>query len=414
MAKEIYSLDEEKMVTIPEDAPKDEESETNDKEDESDDVEEEDEAETETEEAEPETEDSDETTEDEESEEDGDEEESETVTTDDFIKDKFGEEYGITSEEDFKDVLDRSVELLEKNETLEAEIKKLKEAPSAPVFKSKTQESVYNALKDYDPEKIPDGLHMMAGLIGMDLDKTDPKLILEQQFIMEHPELGLERARKKFQRRFDEKFVVNEETFDGTPEQLKEKKEDLDSDLQIETAKAKKFIKEKQAEFKVKSENKEEVPEVNEAVQTSIASNTDVFNKHMDGLTELIFQADESDDKNLFHYKFSKEDLKKINVAMIGHLSKPSDYDAKGNLIGGFDPEEKFQVAAFAICGKKITAEALKFAQNLAQTIKADDIGKKKPIRKAKASGDSQSMDIDAQAERLAKKKAAERQNKGN
>jgi hypothetical protein len=335
-----------------------------------------------------------------------DEEEDDSTDPDEFIKNKFGEEYGIENEEQFKEVLDRATELLDENENLKKELEEAKKAPKEPVFKSESQKKVYDILKDYDPEKIPDGLHMLATLVGMEVDKTDTRLVLEQEFIMRHPELSIDRARKKFQRDYDRKYVIDEDNFEGTREQLQEKKEDIESDLDIELARAKKFIKEKQQEFKLKSENKEEkTPEVNEELQSNIAKNMDEFAEHFQDIHTLTFEIDEND-KHPFHFKFNDEELKKIKSVVDNFLKNPASYDKNGKVIGGFNAEERFIQAANLVAGTRITEEALKFAKKHAHMIKADEIATKKPKRKAKSSGDAKSMDPMDQFERLAKQKA--------
>ncbi|HTJ52615.1 MAG TPA: hypothetical protein VL443_24335 [Cyclobacteriaceae bacterium] len=421
MAKQIYDLDKDDMVDVvePPASEKKVEDKTKTEPDPAEEEEEEEEevkttAEKEKEKTDPEEEEEEEETEEEkaarieaEKKEKEQEEEETEESVDKILESKFGEKYGIKSEEDLSTILSESEELLDEVASLREENKALKEKPNTPSFKSKTNEAVYNALKDYDIDKLSDGIHMIAGLISMDLDKTDPKLILEQAFIMEHPELSLDKARKKFQRRFDEKYTI-QNADDLDPADLKEKKEDLESDLEIDAAKAKKFIKEKQADFKTKSEDKVETEEVPKEIQEGIASHTKEFQEHMTGIDELIF-ADDDNDKHPFRYKFSKEELGQIKKIVGDHLSNPNAYDGKGKLVGGFDPEEKFQQAAFLVAGPKMVEEARKSAARIAQIIKVEDVAQKKPKRKAVGSGDIQDDSIDAQAERMAKKKEAER-----
>ena len=420
MAKQIYSLDEDKMVDVVEpDATKDEgkksekESEKEEESEESDEEEEEEEKDSEKEESEEEeseesTEDKDDEKESEEEESEEESEEEEQTTVDEFIKSNFEEEYGITSQDEFKEILDRSVELLDENETLKAEIKSLKEAPAATPFKSPSQELIWNAIKDFDPERIGEGINTVFGLIGMDLEKTDKKLVLEQEFIMNNPDLPLDKARKKFQTRYAQKYTVSEkEKEDLTPEQLKEREEDLEIELEMDYKKSMRFLKDKKNELKIKSETKEEPAKVSEAVENSIKSNTEAFAEHFDGIERLTFEVDGV--KNPFHYKFNKEQLTKIKNTVETHLKSPGAYDAKGKLVGGFDAEQLFQNAAFLIAGPSILEEGLKFTRNLAQVVKAEEIAKVKPSRKAKSSAEAKDMSVDAQAERMAKKKQAER-----
>lgn len=420
MAKEIYSLDEDKMVEVEEPTETEEkdaesgEEEQQDGDDESDEESTEEDSEEQEKNEEQDSGNEEEPEEEEQpKDEDSEEEEQEPPHADEIIKNIFGDKYGVKSEADFKEILDESVKILDENEKLTAKIAELEKAPKEPAFKSESQKAVFEMLKDYDPERIPDGLNMLAALVSMDVTKTDPKMLLEQKFIMEHPELNIERARRKFQRDFDAKYSINEDEFED-PQDLKEKKKDIEEDLEIEAAQARKFLKEKQKEVKIKSEQKDEKPEesVNEHVQQSIAKNTAEFDEHFKGIHTLTFQVDEKDPKNLFNYEFSKDELARIKNLMDNHLKHPSSYDDKGNMIGGFDPESKFQTAAFAVCGQQITERALKFAQKYAQVIKAEDIASRKPERKAKSAGRQQSMSIDDQAERLAKKKKEERESR--
>lgn len=428
MAKEIYSFDDDKMVAVeeqPKDKPADQKNEETDAEEEQDEEEESGDKEEESEEhpgekeeesdEESEEEEKDEESDSAEESEDGKEKQSdeesssseEDLTPDDVIQDLFSEKYGIKSESEFHEILDQSVELLNENEKLTARIEELEKAPKGPVFKSENQKAIFEMIKDYDPDRVPDGLSMIASLVGMDLATTDTKLILQQEFIMQHPELSIDRARKKFESKYNEMYTIDEDSFEDQ-EKLKDKKEDIESDLIIARKRAEKFIKEKQQEFKIKSEQKEEPVKVNEEVQSSIAKNTSEFDEYFDGLHTLIIPKEEND-KTPFKYKFSTEELKRIKIVVDNHLKNPGAYDPKGKLIGGFDAHQNFETAAFAVCGVRIAEEALKFAKNLAQRMKAEDIAKKKPDRKPRAEGQPQSMSIDAQAERLAKQKAVAR-----
>jgi len=420
MAKEIYSFDDDKMVAV--EPPKKEEKQPEDTsapDEENEEEPEEGEEEEKKEEASEDDNTKEELEEEIESEEHPAEEEQEKtesksdetpdseITPDEVIQDLFSEKYGIKSESEFQEILDQSIELLDENQKLEAKIKELESAPKGPAFKSENQKAIYEMIKDYDPDRVPDGLSMIASLVGMDLKTTDTKLILQQEFIMQHPELSIDRARKKFENEYNKLYAIDEESFDDA-EKLKEKKEDVESDLIIARKRATKFIQEKQQEFKTKSEEKEESAKVNEEVQASIAKTTSEFNEYFDGLHTLVIPKEEGD-KTPFKYKFSTEELKRIKIVVDNHLKNPGAYDAKGKLVGGFDAHQNFETAAFAVCGLRITEEALKFAKNMAQRMKAEDIAKRKPERKSSEKSQPVSMSIDAQAERLAQKKKAER-----
>jgi hypothetical protein len=334
-------------------------------------------------------------------------EEEEEVDIDEVIKSTLEEKYGIENQEQLTEILDQLDTISEENEELKEKLKVAEEGK--PKFKSKTQEKIYDFVKDYDPEKLADGLITYATIVGMDVEKMDPKLLMEHAFIMEHPNMQIDRARAKFNRDWEKKYVIDEESFEGDAKQLKEKKDDIQDDIEIEADKARKLLKKKQAELKVESENKttEEEPKVSPEVQSEIKENMKSFLNHFKETHTLTFQPDENDEFKV-NYKFSKEELAAIKSLIEKNISNPAHYDKKGKMIGGFDPEEKFIQAAGIIAFRPIVKELLKSARTRSHIIKASEISKQKPIRKAKSSGTVEE-DFMSQAEKLAKKKQKER-----
>jgi hypothetical protein len=334
-------------------------------------------------------------------------EEEEEVDIDEVIKSTLEEKYGIENQEQLTEILDQLDTISEENEELKEKLKVAEEGK--PKFKSKTQEKIYDFVKDYDPEKLADGLITYATIVGMDVEKMDPKLLMEHAFIIEHPNMQIDRARAKFNRDWEKKYVIDEESFEGDAKQLKEKKDDIQDDIEIEADKARKLLKKKQAELKVESENKttEEEPKVSPEVQSEIKENMKSFLNHFKETHTLTFQPDENDEFKV-NYKFSKEELAAIKSLIEKNISNPAHYDKKGKMIGGFDPEEKFIQAAGIIAFRPIVKELLKSARTRSHIIKASEISKQKPIRKAKSSGTVEE-DFMAQAEKLAKKKQKER-----
>jgi hypothetical protein len=345
----------------------------------------------------------------EESEEEEEEEEKEEGV--DEFSSKLKEDYGLDNEEALQELIDNALEIEKKNEELVAELEEVKKKPGEPVFKSETQKKVYEFIKDYDPERVQDGLHAYATLVGMNVEKNDPKLLLEQQFLMKHPNLPIDKARKKFEKNFNEKYLINEDDFDDKAK-YQDAKEDLETDLEIEADEARKFLKEKQKEFKVSSENKKEeanTPEVNEKVEVAMTAILSETKAHMAEVTTLNFQDDE--DEDIIHtHEFTKEQLKMINETMTAIAKSPSSYNSKGQLNGFADVEDLFQAAAFLLFRREISAGLLGFAKKLAPKIKVEEIGKKKPSRKATAKGDAKPKDFMAQAEELGNKRASARQ----
>lgn len=314
------------------------------------------------------------------------------------------EEYEITSLEEVKEILE-GVEQL--TDALQEERKKNKE----PVFKSEAQKKAFEFITTagYDPAKFGEGLLTHAKLVTMDVDGADDRTSLEEQYVIEHPELTREEATFKFNKRFKQKYEVSAAIEDE--DERKDEQRSVDIEKKSDVAKAKKFLKQKQTEYKADDkqvDDKKVIDEVPAEVQTGIKNTLGEFNSFVDGFTEIIF-TDDKDPDNTFTYKIPKPYLKQIGMAGKSYLSRPDIYNEKG-VIPEFDPENYAVTVAMSLLGKEMIQSALKHTDRKAAILKVDEISKIKPEKKGgKSDGELKSEDPMDQWEKLADKKERER-----
>lgn len=315
------------------------------------------------------------------------------------------EEYDIANLDDLRDVLDGVDKL---TEALEAERAKSK----TPEFKSEAQKKAFEFItaSGYDPEKFGEALMTHAKLVTMDVDKADDRTALEEQYVMEHPELTRAEAEFKFNKRYKSKYEVDKAKFEDADEFADEQKSAA-IELKSDSVKARKFLKEKQATYKAedKGEKSKDVTEqVPAPIQNGIKKTVAEFNKYVDGLTELIW-TDDKDPDNQFTYKIPQKYLKQIQTAGNRYLSRPDIYNEEG-IVPQYDPEQYAIKVTSSLLTNEIIQAALRHSSRKAEIIKADKIAEVKPDRKGgKVDGAVESQDFMVQAEALANKKERER-----
>lgn len=339
------------------------------------------------------------------------EEEEEVETVDDFLSKKYSETYGIKSEGDLDDTLKVAAELEKENDELKTELDKLKKESGKPKFDSEQEEKAYEFVKKFPIDKFDQGYHSLVKLVTLDLKTADSKIILEEKFILENPELTRDEALKKFNRDYNRKYTVKKEEFDGDEAAYNEEVEMRNIDLKADVNKARKFLEEQQKEFKRESkttENKESKP--SEAVATSIKAHTQEVNDYINDLDFLRYSFGDKESDDDFVYKFSKEEKKQIREAMLGWIGNPASYDAKGNLIGWEGIDENSQKVAGHLFGTKMIEQAYKHGKSLGEVKQADQIGKRKPDRKSQGgNGELKSATVLDQWEQIAKEEQRKR-----
>lgn len=331
------------------------------------------------------------------------------VSVNDFLSEKYAEHYGIKTEEDLDDTLAVMKELEEEVVELKSKLQEVEKGGTKPKFSSEQEEKAFEFLKNFDVTKLNEGMQTFGRLITMDLATADPKIILEEKFILENPELTRDEAMKKFNRDFKRKYTVAKEDFD-TEEAFNEEDEMRKIDLKADVAGAKKFLDKKQTEFKAKpkeSENKE--AKESPVVQQSITTHVSEVDEYMKEFDSLIFSDDNQDE---FVYKLSKEQKKKAHEALKGWIGNPNSYDAKGKLIGWTGVDEKAQEVSYLLFGPDMIEKAFKHGQSIGERKRVDEIAKKKPNRVSKGgNGELNDLSEEQQWERIAKdKKSGRRQ----
>lgn len=312
--------------------------------------------------------------------------EDDEVTVDDFLSEKYADKYDIHSEKDLDDVLTVSAELEKENDELKAKLNELEKNPSKLKFESEQEEKAFNFIKNYPMDRMGEGMQTFGKIITMDLKTADPKIILEEKFILENPELTRDEALKKFNRDYGRKYVVKAEEFDGDEAGFKEEQEMRAIDLKADVARARDFLSKKQTELKSKpkeAENKEQEKE-NESVISSIKTNTMEIDEYMKDFESLIFTPD--GDTEEFVYKLSKDQKKQVQEALKGWVGNRNSYDAKGKLLGSKGLDEDTQNISYHLFGPDMIEKAYKHGLKKGEIKRADQIGKEKPVRTSKGS----------------------------
>jgi len=335
------------------------------------------------------------------------------VEINDFIAENYKEKYGIENEEQLIEVLDRLDTVLDQNEDLKKELEKAKAEPKS-AFKNERQQKIAEIVERWDD--IQEGFQTTGTIMSMDIEKADKKAVLQEDFIYKHPELTRDQARRKFDKEYTRKYVVDADKFDSE-EAAKEAKEDAEIDLASDYAKAKKSLLKTQEELLKKPDPAEsaappkENPEVTKSIERYAGEFEKVFERFDTGTTQLTFEVD-GDTKNRFSVKLDKAQREQVKIAVEGWLKTPAIYDEKGRIKGGDDLADRIAQASFALYGKEIVAQAIQHAGNVTQIKKAEEIAKRKPDRKGSPAGggDVKNMNADTQWELLAKQKKAQRE----
>jgi len=373
--KQIYDINLGKYVDMPgekkeEKAPESEE-ETEEEEETTDEVKDEKKEEEKEEEAEKE--------ESEEEKEEQAEEEFDSVTPDDFIKNVFGEKYEVQSQEELEELIENAAGVMENYEALQKQVAELKD--QKPKFGSQEEEKAFEFIKKFGVPRQGEAFQTYAKLIAMDVDNADPRMLLEERFVHENPELTREEAQRKFARDFNRKYTLSRESFDGTDAEYKEEVEMLEIDKKSEVNKAKKFLKEQQEKFKPTA--KEEGPKVPEVVQKSIEKNVSSYESFTKDNQELVFE--ESGEKVSF--KLDKDKSSTISKAMMAWVKNPANYDEKGNLVGVKNMQDMQRQVAGAVFLNDIIKAAVSQVKNSVSGKRIDEVAEKKPDKGKSVSG---------------------------
>jgi hypothetical protein len=323
--------------------------------------------------------------------------EEEVIGEDEFIKERYNEKYKIDSAEK----LDEHLELIP---VMAEKIKKLEAEASKPKFETEEHEKLFNFIKDmgYDSTKFPEAIQTYARVISMDVEKADPRILLEEEYILTHTEFTREEAQRKFNKIYTQKYGPLDQKDFESEEAFKEAEEDRKLDLKGDKAKAAKFLAEKQKEFKANPIKKEvEEPQENELISKAIAKSAKEFGAHLGKFKELVFSPTDSEDDD-FPVKFEEAELTQIRAVVDKWVKNPASYDKDGKLLFSSDPEEMTKRAAFMLFGESIIAKNYEHAQKITAAARIEDLAKVSPDRKSKTgSSVPAALSEDEQLEKL-------------
>lgn len=308
--------------------------------------------------------------------------EAEVVDFESAVKERYGEKFEIETVEDLDDLIGDYKKLTEEVE----ELKKLD-----PKFDSDFHKKVFNFITTNlsESSEISEGFLSYARLMEMDVDNLEPRLALKEQFIMENPEISIDKAGTLFDRHYSKKYTVDESNFDLETEEgkreLKEEKEINEITEEKDSKNAKSWLRNKRKEFtpEAKKESKEEA-EAKEATVKVIGESQEAnkveWKEAMTGFESLIF-SDEKNPDEKFTYKLSKKQIGQVNDSINEYITQDSNYDDKGVLLGGFDAENLKIQTTFALFGHKIADEALKNGIAIGEAKKVKEASKLSPKR---------------------------------
>ncbi len=379
--------EEEEEVEVPNDKKKKSKEEK-----ESEDTEEEEESETETEEEPAEEEEESET--EEESEDDG-------LSPDAYIKSIYGEKYGVETQEDLDEVVDKALNLMDEHEALKKAHDQLRAESGKPKFTSEKQQKAFEFLSQFDVDRQGEALDTYAKLISMDVDNADPLMILEERFVHEHPEWTRAEAQRMFKKDYAKKYSPKRESF-GTDAEYEEEIADLKIAEKGEVARAKSYLKEQKTKYKPADK---EQPKSNEAVVKAIEKTGPEYEQHINKTKDIVFQ----DGGDEYKFKLNAEQHSKVSEAMMAWVKNPASYDDKG-VFTGVNPDEMYKMVVGSLFLPEIVSAIKDQVKNKVSIKRAEEIGEKSPKKRSSpGAGDAKMKndDLDAQALRIIKKRAS-------
>jgi len=334
----------------------------------------------------------------------------ERVGIDDFLKEKYAKQYEISSEKDLDEVLESVDVLIKRNAELEKELETAKTGSDNPKFASEAQAKLWDFVKDVDPARIGDRMQVYSRLVGMDVEKENPRLLLEEQFILEHPELPRDRALKKFNYEYNQQYgELNRDNFD-TDEAFKDAKELREINQEDAVHKARKVIKTEQAKLKTETKTQtEDKTKENPTIKKSVTENVSTLDANMKDFNELIFSFTDKDEDDIA-FKFTADQKKLVHSAYKAWIGNPVNYNEKGEFVAGdIDFTQNVKQTAYLLFGDDIVETLHRRIMDLKDITRAEEIATKKPDRKAKVAGDDvgKSLSEEKQWEMAINKKKA-------
>lgn len=326
-----------------------------------------------------------------------------------YIKEKFGEKFGIESEEDLNEILEAQDKLVKIVEDAQAKAKELEK--KEPEYRTDQEKKIAEFLKPFDPSRFGEGLNTVAEIMVMDPATVSGKKAMEEAYIIQHPELTREEAKEIFVEDVWNKFQLNKDDFD-TDEAYTGKKKIADIRLKSEEANARKVLTEKKEQLKAAPVKEKEQEKPFEIPAESITT----YSKEV----EKFFQPEKNKVYDRFNYLsddgkeilatvvFDKEKIEDAKKFMDAYVKNPMNYNKNGK-ISNFKAQELVKQYLRIEHGDWIEDQLWKQVKVVASKLKAEQIAGTTPDKKSIGGGDVK-LGVSEQFAELAKKEREKRQ----
>jgi len=332
------------------------------------------------------------------------EEPDDSIDPDQYITQTYGEKYGLKTEAELTNVIENAMDLMDELETVKAERDTLKAESGKPKFTSDKQQKAYEFLSQFDIDRQGEALDSFAKILTMDMDKANPKMILEEAFVHRNVNKWTrEEAQKMFAREYSRQYSIKRETFDGSDAEFEEEQSLKDLQMKGDVEDAKSYLKEQKAKYKPAEKQEAKTPEV---ITNAIKKNASEFQGFLSKTEQLSLGT--TGEKYIF--KLDAEQREQLSDAFDKWVKNPSNYNEKGEIVGIANPQEMLDRVTGALFLNDIVDSLKSQIKNQVETKRVDEVAKNSPKKRAApAGGDvkTNSDDLDEQARRLIKAKKA-------
>ena len=330
-----------------------------------------------------------------------------------YIKEKFGEKFGIESESDLEELLQAQEKLVQIAETSKQRVAELEKAE--PQYRSEQEKKIAEFLKPFDPSKFGEGLNTVASIMAMDPLSVSGKVAMEEAYIISHPELTREEAKEIFAADEWSKYQVDKDAFD-TDEEFQKAKRITDIRLKSAEDQARKTLVQKKEQLKAappKTETTQtQAQQPAEAPKEAVTTYQKEIDKYFVPDKNKVFDRINyySDDQKtlLASVVLDKEKLDSVKKFVSDYVKQPGVYDKTGK-IPNFDPQEITKTAIRILHGDWYEEQLFNQIKVIASRLTAEQIAGTTPEKRSAAGGDAK-MSIDDQLVALAAKEKAKRQ----
>lgn len=330
-----------------------------------------------------------------------------------YIKEKFGEKFGIENESDLEELLEAQEKLVQIAESSKQRVAELEKAE--PQYRSEQEKKIAEFLKPFDPSKFGEGLNTVASIMAMDPMSVSGRAAMEEAYIIAHPELTREEAKEIFAADEWSKFQVDKDAFD-TDEEFQKAKRITDIRLKSAEDQARKTLVQKKEQLKAappKADTTQtQVQQPAEAPKEAVATYQKEIDKYFVPDKNKVFDRINyySDDQKtlLAAVVLDKEKLDSVKKFVSDYVKQPGVYDKTGK-IPNFDPQELTKTAIRILHGDWYEEQLFKQIKVIASRLTAEQIAGTTPEKRSAAGGDTK-LSIDDQFAQQAAKAKANRQ----